>query len=62
MTNSHVPSTVPVEDHSSNPIMQWDNSKLLDDIDYKLYLQGLAVLLFHNALGQQGSLEFSIKA
>jgi hypothetical protein len=62
MTTSHVPSTVPVEDDSSNPILQWDNSKSSDDIDHKLYLQGLAVFLFHNALGQQGSLELTIDA
>ena len=62
MTTSHVPSTVPVEDDSSNPILQWDNSKSSDDIDHKLYLQGLAVFLFHNALGQQGSRELTIDA
>jgi hypothetical protein len=62
MTTSHVPSTVPVEDHSSNPIVQWDNSKSSGDIDHELYLQGLAAFLFHNALGQQGSLELAIDA
>jgi hypothetical protein len=62
MTTSHVPSTVTVEDDSSNPIMQWDNSKSSDDINYKSYLQGLAVFLFHSALGRQGSLELRIEA
>jgi hypothetical protein len=44
------------------PIVQWDSSKSSDDIHHQLYLQGLAVFLFHNALGQQGSLELTIKA
>jgi hypothetical protein len=44
------------------PVVQWDNSKSSDDIDHKLYLQGLAVFLFHNALGQQGSLELTFNA
>jgi hypothetical protein len=62
MTTSDVRLTVPVEDDPSKLIMQWHNSKSSDDIDYKLYLQGLAAFLFHNALGQQGWLEFTIKA
>jgi hypothetical protein len=62
MTTSHVPSTVPVEDDPRNPIVQWNNSKSSNDIDHALYLQGLAVFLFHNVLGQQGSLELTIEA
>jgi hypothetical protein len=44
------------------PIAQWSASKSSDDIDHKLYLQGLAVFLFHNALGQQGLLKLTIDA